>query len=136
MNGGVQVNGGTDLYSATPPMTKERDAEQDDRKSDAWGAQVSDGHDRWGWQQENSRPLQDGCLSLSIPQAVRDLVRSAGRARPGESAKGPEVRIPVVDPERRIQVIEPADEDQFLDVIVVSKQRQGAIGSAQRIAVL
>src|ERR1700736_6250730 len=81
-------------------------------------------------------PLQDGCLSLSIPQAVRVLVRSAGRARPGESAKGPEVRIPVVDPERRIQLIEPADEDQFLDVIVVSKQRQDAIGSAQSIAVL
>src|SRR5262249_10045517 len=115
-------------------MTKERDAEQDDRKSHSWSEQVSDGHDRWGWQQESSHPLQDGCLSLSIPQPVRVLVGSARRARPGESAKGSEVRIPVVDPERRIQVIEPADEGQFLDVIVVSKQRQHAIGSAQSIA--
>jgi hypothetical protein len=54
-------------------MTKERDAERDDRKSDAWGEQASDGHDRWGWQQESSRPLQDGCLSPFNPSSGSSL---------------------------------------------------------------
>jgi hypothetical protein len=46
------------------PMTKERDAEQDDRKSDAWGEQVSDGHDRWGGSQK--QPPLTGRLLISF----------------------------------------------------------------------